>query len=87
MEKIKIRRENNMQTLLSFKDIVVFLSNEDSVIGDLCIDLLDDSKFDFNQQDEVIYNYLNNLVRTNGNHLDEPVRRLKTIYQTIKRAR
>jgi len=77
----------NKQYYLSFKDIVLFLSNEDSIIGDLCLDMLDDKKFNWNWTDEETYSYLNTMRIQHGDHLDEPIRRLKTIYQTIKRAR
>lgn len=77
----------NKQYYLSFKDIVLFLSKEDSIIGDLCLDMLDDKKFNWDWTDEETYNYLNTMRIQCGDHLDEPIRRLKTIYQTIKRAR
>ena len=77
----------NKQYYLSFKDIVLFLSKEDSIIGDLCLDMLDDKKFNWDWTDEETYSYLNTMRIQYGDHLDEPIRRLKTIYQTIKRAR
>jgi hypothetical protein len=72
---------------LTFKDIVLFLSNEDSIIGDLCVDMLDDKNFNWDWSDDEKFNYLNAMKRQHGNHLAEPIRRLKTIYQTIKQTR
>lgn len=72
---------------LTFKDIVLFLSNEDSIIGDLCVDMLDDKNFNWDWSDEEKFNYLNTLRFQHGNHLTEPIKRLKIIYQTIKQAR
>lgn len=75
------------ENLYTFKEIVLFLSKEDSIIGDLCIDLLSDKNFNWDWDDEAKYEYLNALIFRHGHHLDEPIRRLKTIWQTIKRAR
>lgn len=72
---------------MKFKEIVLFLNKENSNIGMLCRYLLNDNKFNFDWNDEAIYIYLNNLIVTKGNEFDEPVRRIKTIYQTIKRAK
>ncbi len=65
----------------SLKDTILFLSNCDTVLGDLCNDILSDKNFPFDNTDDA-WEYLNN-IRIGRNHLDEPIRRLKTIFSTI----
>lgn len=67
----------------SLKEVIVFLSNCDTPLGDLCNDILRNEKdFHFDDIEETWW-YLNELKKQHGSHLDEPIRRLKTIYSTI----
>lgn len=67
----------------SLKEVIVFLSNCDTPLGDLCNDILDnENDFYLDNIDETWW-YLNELKKQHGSHLDEPIRRLKTIYSTI----
>lgn len=67
----------------SLKETILFLSKCDTPLGDLCNDILDNKEdFHFNNIEETWW-YLNELKNQYGNHLDEPIRRLKTIYSTI----
>lgn len=69
---------------ITFKDIVIFLQNLDTPLGDLCYDILNDINFPF-YDTEKIWEYLNN-IRKGKDYLDDPIRRLKTIYSTIERS-
>jgi len=67
----------------SLKETIEFLTNCDTPLGDLCRDILD-TQHNFNLDDiEETWDYLNKMLYKYGNHLDEPIRRLKTIYKTI----
>lgn len=65
----------------SLKDTILFLSNCDTVLGDLCHDILRDEYFPFDNAEEA-WEYLNKK-RIGKDYLDEPIRRLKTIFSTI----
>lgn len=67
----------------SLKETIIFLSKCNTPLGDLCNDILDTQNlFDFNNVEEV-WRKLNNIKLQHGDYLDEPIRRLKTIYMTI----
>jgi hypothetical protein len=67
----------------SLKETVLFLSKCDTPLGDLCKDMIEDeNNIHWNDIDETWW-YLNEMKNKYGNHLDEPIRRLKTIYSTI----
>ena len=67
----------------SLKETILFLSKCDTPLGDLCKDILDkENEFDFDDI-EITWHKLNEIKIKYGNHLDEPIRRLKTIYSTI----
>lgn len=66
----------------TLKDTIIFLSNCDSPLGDLCGDILNDKKFPY-YSTEKAWEYLNKK-RKGKDYLDEPIRRLKTIYSTIE---
>ena len=67
----------------SLKETIIFLSKCDTPLGDLCNDILDNEKDFYLDNIEETWWYLNDLKKKYGNHLDEPIRRLKTIYSTI----
>lgn len=67
---------------ISLYDIVKFLKNLDTPLGDLCSDIIKDENFPFDNI-ELAWIYLNNIKNSKGNYLDEPIRRLKTVYSTI----
>lgn len=65
----------------SLLDVVQFLSWCDTPLGDLCHDILSVDDFPFDNTENA-WEYLNN-IRIGKDYLDEPIRRLKTIYSTI----
>jgi hypothetical protein len=65
----------------SLLDVVKFLSWCDTPLGDLCHDILSVDDFPFDNTENA-WEYLNN-IRIGKDYLDEPIRRLKTIYSTI----
>lgn len=67
----------------SLRETMVFLSKCDTPLGDLCNDILNNGKYFHLDNIEETWWYLNELKKQYGNHLDEPIRRLKTIYSTI----
>lgn len=72
--------KNNTNKLL--KNIIVYLKDIDTPLGNLCGDILEDNNFPFEDIDKA-WEYLNN-IRKGNDYLDEPIRRLKTIYKTIE---
>lgn len=81
----RIKNENG-HYVPSLFETVLFLSTCDTPLGDLCKDMIDDNTYiHFDNIDETWW-YLNTLIEKHGKHLDEPVRRLKTIYSTIYRS-
>ena len=65
----------------SLEQLIKFLSICDTPLGDLCNDIIRDENFPYNDA-ELAWHYLNS-IRIGKDYLDEPIRRLKTIYSTI----
>ena len=72
-----------MKEKITYKELVNFLSQIESPLGDLCKDLLDDDNFLKYRSDEKIISYLESLWSEHGNYLHEPIFRLKMIYDCI----
>lgn len=84
MEQYDERFVTSTGYMVTLKDVVEFLKDIDSPLGDLCYDILKDKNFPF-ENVESSWRYLN-LKRYGKDYLDEPIRRLKTIYSTIVRS-
>lgn len=82
MKKIKNENNHNVPNLY---ETLLFLTNCDSPLGDLCKDMIEDENVHFDNIEETWW-YLNTLIEKHGKYLDEPIRRLKTIYSTIYRS-
>lgn len=74
-----------MNDLITLKEVVLFLTDIDSPLGDLCHSILSDKSFPYHDIDEA-WEYLNNMKRKSGKDIDEPIRRLKTVYRTIAKS-